>query len=132
MSSNKIVLQFVKFGFVGVFNTLSSTCYYWIFLYLGVNYILATTVAYLLASFIGYLLNNKWVFNNNGLKNSSFIKYYVVYGVSYFLNIGCMYLWVDILNLSKFIAPLLTLLVTVPFNFIFSKIWVFRREGEQR
>lgn len=37
-----------------------------------------------------------------------------------------MYLWVDVLHISKYLAPILTLFVTVPYNYLFSKFWVFK------
>lgn len=121
------LIQFIKFGMVGVFNTLSSTVYYWILLYFHFNYLLATTIAYIIASLIGYLLNNHWVFQSKKVTKTSLFKYYVVYGTSYFLNIFSMFIWVDVLSISKVIAPIFTLFVTVPFNYIFNKIWVFKK-----
>ena len=37
----------------------------------------------------------------------------------------CMYLWVDILNISNTIAPIITLIITVPYNYLLSKFWTF-------
>lgn len=124
------LIQFVKFGIVGAFNTLSSTIYYWILITIGLNYILSTTIAYFLSSIIGFFLNNKWVFKREYKKQSLF-KYYVVYGTSYLLNVLCMYIWIDLLRISEYIAPLLTLFITVPYNFIFNKLWVFCDKREK-
>ena len=120
--------QFFKFGIVGVINTLSAWLFYYPLIYIHVNYIVATTIAFILSSIIGYMLNNKWVFKKNVHDYRSVIKYYLVYGSSYLINIGTMYLWVDVLKISEYIAPILTLLITVPYNFIFSKLWVFAQK----
>jgi len=37
-----------------------------------------------------------------------------------------MYLLVDILKVSELIAPILVLFITVPYNYLFSKFWVFK------
>ena len=120
--------QFFKFGIVGVINTVSSWLFYYPLVFIHVNYIIATTIAYILSSIIGYCLNNKWVFKKKIHDHNSVIKYYVVYGSSYLINVGAMYLWVDVLHISKYLAPILTLLITVPYNFIFSKLWVFTKK----
>lgn len=121
----QLIKQFFKFGIVGCINTFSSWLFYYSFLFLHMNYLVATTIAFILSSIIGFILNNGWVFKKNVYDYRSIIKYYVVYGSSYFINLGCMYLLVDVLGISKLIAPILTLCVTVPYNFLFSRIWVF-------
>jgi putative flippase GtrA len=124
----KLIKQFIKFGIVGCINTFSSWTFYYPLIFVNVDYRIATTIAYILSSIIGYLLNNGWVFKKNIYDSNAVLKYYVVYGSSYIINIGCMYLWVSILNLSTLIAPILTLLITVPYNFIFSRLWVFTKK----
>lgn len=122
----KLITQFFKFGIVGTINTVSSWIFYYSLIFLKVNYLIATTVAYFLSSIIGYILNKTWVFRKKDKSKTSMLKYYVVYISSYFLNMGCMYLFVDILNISDLLAPILVLFITVPYNFIFSRLWVFK------
>ena len=124
----KLLKQFIKFGIVGVINTVSSWAFYYPLIFINVEYKIATTIAYILSSIIGYVLNNGWVFKKNVYDSNSVLRYYIVYGSSFFLNIGCMYLWVDVLHLSTYIAPILTLFITVPYNFIFSRLWVFTKK----
>ena len=124
----KNMKQFFKFGIVGCINTFSSWLFYYPLLFLGINYIVCTTIAYILSSIIGYLLNNKWVFKKNTYDANSVLKYYAVYGSSYLINVLSMKLWVEVLGLSKVIAPILTLFVTIPYNFLFSKVWVFTKK----
>ncbi|MBW9157001.1 GtrA family protein [Clostridium tagluense] len=120
------ILQFIKFGFVGASNTLISFIIYYALVYLNVNYIIANVVGYIISSVWGYILNKKWVFKESTEKTSkSVIKYYIVYGSSFFINILCMYIFVDALNISKIIAPILTIAITVSYNFIFNKVWAF-------
>lgn len=131
MKKEKCILflkQFFKFGIVGCINTFSSWIFYYSLLFLKVNYLVATTIAYILSSIIGFLLNRSWVFENKVYDYKAILKYYVVYGSSYLINIGAMYLWVDVLNLSTLIAPILTLFITVPYNYVFSSLWVFNEK----
>ena len=121
------ILQFIKFGFVGASNTLISFAIYYALVYININYIIANILGYIISSVWGYLLNKRWVFKESKEKTTnSVIKYYIVYGSSFFINILCMYIWVDVLNISKIIAPILTMVITVPYNFIFNKVWAFK------
>ena len=130
----KLIIQFFKFGIVGVINTVSSWIVYYSLLFVNIQYLVATTIAYFTSSIIGYFLNKIWVFKKNKEKkdNSSIVRYYIVYISSYFLNLGCMYLLVDILGISDKIAPILVLFVTVPYNFIFSKLWIFKQKKQNK
>ncbi len=125
----KLFIQFFKFGIIGGINTLISLAIYYGLVFLHINYMIATACGYVISSLIGYTLNKLWVFQaKNQSINKSLVKYYIVYLSSLLLNIGSMYLWVDMLKISKFLAPILTLMITIPYNFLFSKLWVFQTE----
>jgi len=126
--NKQIIIQFIKFGIVGCINTFSSWLFYYPLIFLNFNYKIATTIAYILSSIIGYILNRKWVFENKIYSSNSVLKYYLVYGSSYILNITSMYIFVERINVSQLIAPLLVLFITVPYNFIFNKLWVFTKK----
>jgi len=124
------VLQFIKFGCVGGINTIVSLAIYYVMVYFNLDYIIAIITSYIGSSIIGYLLSRIWVFKAHNTKITySFIKYYMVYGASLVINIVLMYLWIDICDLSKYLAPLLTLCITVPFNYVLSKLWVFKEDN---
>ena len=80
-----------------------------------------------MSSVVGFILNKLWVFQAKGTKTvQETVRYYIVYGCALLINLCMMYLLVDILAISDKLAPLITLCVTVPFNFIMSKLWVFK------
>jgi len=120
------VAQFVRFGLVGLSNTLISLLIYYLLIGLQVNYLLATIAGYVISSLSGYILNKLWVFRDKKKVKTSMFRYYAVYISSLLLNTVLMYLWVDIFGISEQIAPILTLCVTVPYNFVFSKLWTFK------
>lgn len=120
-------MQFIKFGFVGMSNTLISFAIYYGLIYLNVNYMVANAFGYSISSIWGYILNKKWVFNKNMEKTlPSIIKYYTIYGSSFLVNLVCMYIFVEILNISTIVAPILTMVITIPYNFILNKLWAFK------
>ena len=55
------------------------------------------------------------------------MKTYVSYGFTgIVLNNILSYLWIEKLGISKYIAPLFNLVLSVPLNFIINKFWAFR------
>lgn len=132
MEKNKIkpdwkqtLLQFIKFGVVGVFNTCNSLVIYYILLYFRCYYLFANVIAYFVSTFISYFINKHWVFQHKK-ENSRVFQYYVVYISSFVLNNLVLFMLVDLLSISDKLAPLFVLLVTVPYNYILSKLWVFK------
>ncbi len=128
----KKLQQFIKFGITGIVNTLIYTAVYYLLLFLGVSHLIANVVAYLAGSINGYLMSRGWVFKEvKASVQSSVWKYYIVYGSSLLLSEGLIYLFVDILSVSDKIAPLLTLCFTIPYNFLFQKLWAFREKKHE-
>lgn len=138
-AQRKTIVQFIKFGIVGLSNTLISYAIYMICLLLfqnvgifpRINYLIAQIIAFLLSVLWSFYWNNRMVFVlEEGGKRSlwrSLLKTYVSYSFTgLFLNSILLVLWVNILGISEFIAPIINLLVSVPLNFIINKFWTFK------
>ena len=132
-------MQFVKFGIIGLSNTV-------------ISYILNVAVLLILSPFsvswdffagnmVGFLLsvlwsfywNNRFVFTmQEGQRRSvwkALLKTYLAYGFTgIILNNILSWLWITKFGISKFIAPVINLIVSVPLNFIINKLWAFRAE----
>ena len=125
------IRQFLKFGIVGLSNTLIALGVYYSVIGIGAHYQVANIAAFVLSSLSGFFLNRMWVFKaTNHPVVAQIVKYYLVYSSSLFLSIGLSFTWVEILKVSEYLAPLLNLLVTIPFNYIMSKKWAFRTRQE--
>lgn len=132
------LIQFVKFGIVGLSNTVISYLIYVISLVIIQKLELFPRVDYFIAQFLGFVLsvlwsfywNNKYVFRNNeGQRNilQTLLKTYMSYAFTgLLLNSLLSYVWVEIFNWSKMIAPIINLLVSVPLNYIINKFWAFK------
>lgn len=121
-----LFVSVIKFGLVGGLCTVVSLAFYYLFIYCYMNYIVANTLSFLVGTVFGYFLNKSWVFKNRSRSYSSVWKFYVTYISSYLFSTGMLFVWVDQLQISDKIAPLINLCFTIPFNFIMSKIWVFK------
>jgi putative flippase GtrA len=119
--------QFIKFGIVGVSNTLIALAVYYVLIYLGIHYIIANVAAFVLSVCNAYFWNSRFVFSKKkGDGAKPFIKTFVAYGITFILSTGLLFLMVDIFGISEWLAPLLNLCVTIPVNFLLNKFWAFR------
>lgn len=133
------LIQFVKFGLVGLSNTIISYIIYLIVfslmqtlnLFSDFDYLIAQVISYMLSILWSFYLNNKYVFKQqeNHKRNiiRALLKTYISYSFTgIFLNSLLSIFWVEILHLSKVIAPCINLLISIPVNFIINKFWAFR------
>lgn len=120
--------QFIKFGFVGISNTVISLAVYYLLLCFKVNYLIAYTMGFFASVCNAFYWNSKYVFKNKHEKSllKAFIKTFVSYGVSFLLSIVLMSLLVEKFRISSVIAPLLKMVITIPLNFVLNKVWAFK------
>lgn len=125
-----LVVQFIKFGFVGVSNTLISLAVYYICLWVGIHYIIGNALGFVVGTINAYFWNNKFVFKKKKGEirdtRKSVIKVFCSYGFTLGLSTVLLALWVDGLHIPESIAPIINLLVTIPLNFVLNKFWAFR------
>ncbi len=133
---NKFV-QFIKFGIVGVTNTIIFYVINITVLFLFKkhsfewDYMIANIVAFFISVLWSFYWNNKFVFkaeeNESRSVLKTLLKTYMSYGFTgIVLNNVFSYIWIDLLGISKYIAPLINLFITVPINFLLNKLWAFR------
>lgn len=125
-----VFLQFVKFCVVGLSNTVISYGIYTGLVYFSVYYIIANIIAFVISILNSFFWNNKFVFtkNKDEKRNTGkvIVKTFVIYSFTgLVLSNIFLYLLVNIADVSKYVAPLFVLTVTVPLNFILNKLWAF-------
>lgn len=130
------LIQFIKFGLVGVTNTLLSYAIYLLVLFLmkplnvAWDIYVGSILSFLLSVLWSFWLNNRLVFKAEKGSRSvwkSLLKTYVSYGFTGIILANLLlYLWVTVLGVPKTIAPAINLLITVPLNFILNKFWAFK------
>lgn len=127
----KGLMQFVKFGIVGLSNTAVTYLVYILLVSLHCPVMPAYVIGYVIGILNAFYWNNKYVFKEENSRSvlKALIKCFTSYIGSFLLSAALLILWVDVLGISKYIAPLLTLLITIPLNFIMNKFWAFKSES---
>ena len=125
---NDGVIRFIKFGMVGVINTLVNWIIFFILNALGMYYILANIIAYILGTVNSYLWNTLWVFKyKDKASTETTIKFIILNLIGLGLNTGILYVLVDLCNLNKFIGLATTTAIVMIINYIVNKLWVFSK-----
>ena len=105
---------------------------YYILIYLNFNYILAYIIGFIVSVLNAYYWNNKYVFKNNiANQNKKMLKTFLAYGLTFILSNGLLFVQVNYLNISKYLAPIICLLVTIPLNFLMNKFWTFKEKVKE-
>ena len=133
--------QFVKFGLIGVTNTLLGYGIYMLVIWiltpysLSYDYFIGSVLGFIISVLWSFYWNNKLVFNQDSGKRNIFkslLKTYLSYAsTGIVLSNILLYVFVDLMGISKAIAPFINLLITVPLNFVLNKYWAFRKEKKK-
>ncbi|MCD2492228.1 GtrA family protein [Lacrimispora sp. NSJ-141] len=134
------IIQFAKFGIVGVSNTVVSYVIN-ILVLLGLrdlelswDYIAGNVISFLISVLWSFYWNEKYVFilkeGETRSVGKALLKSYISYGFTgIILNNVLSWIWISFLSISKYIAPIINLLASVPINFIVNKMWAFKKSN---
>ena len=123
--------QFVKFCIVGLSSTAVYYILYFLFVYLGAHYIIASVFGFIFSVLNSFFWNNRFVFRNETTQKRNVFNALVKTYISYIftglvLQNALLFLFIEILQISKYIAPFFCVIITVPLNFLFNKKWTFK------
>ncbi len=150
----KNLWQFIKFGLVGVSNTLISELIYVIVVLLKGNYLFASFLGFVISVLNAYYWSNKYVFKEEteGEKRvwwKVLAKTYVAYFWGFLVNALLLVLWIDVIHIAQYMDPLhdllrglgmanpdtevlgnlvaefVNLLLVTPMNFLINKFWAY-------
>jgi putative flippase GtrA len=121
------VAQFVKFGIVGVSNTVLAFAVYTVLLKVfGVWYIAASGIGFAVGAVNGFLLNRRWTFKEHVGDALTPVRWTVVQGCGLLLNLGLVYTFVSDAGLDKLLGQAFATAIVVVLTFFANRAWTFR------
>lgn len=121
-----LVLQFVKFGIVGVSNTLIAFAVYTLLLKVfGVWYVAASGIGFAIGAVNGFLWNRAWTFRGHVGDALTPVRWFVVQSCGLLLDLGLVYLFVDGAGLGKLIGQAVTTVIVTLITFFVNRAWTF-------
>jgi putative flippase GtrA len=125
--SRPIAAQFVKFGIVGISNTLLAFAVYTLLLKVfGVWYLAASAIGFAVGAVNGFLLNRRWTFREHVGDALTPVRWFVVQGCGLLVNLGLVYLFVQEVGLDKLLGQACATAVVVVATFFANRSWTFR------
>jgi len=123
----KVVVQFLKFGIVGVSNTLIAFAVYTILLKgFGVWYILASGIGFVIGAVNGFLLNRRWTFRGHVGDALTPVRWAVVQSCGLACNLALVYVFVHDAGMDKLLGQIPATAIVVVLTFIANRAWTFR------
>ena len=125
--------EVISYLFFGVLTTVVNFVVYFACTDgLHINYLAATAVSWVAAVLFSYVTNRKWVFESKVSGFMPILREMAVFvGCRVFsgvMDMGIMFISVDMIGISDRIAKFVTQVAVVVLNYIFSKIIIFRNK----
>lgn len=120
--------KFVRFLIAGGVNTIFSfICFSILMYFIGIKEI-AVTLNLIIAVFFNYNTSARFVFQRKKINLKQIIKFYVVYFVTYPLNLLHLYITVDLWKWNVYLSQFTTLLYMPLISFLLQRRLVFRED----
>lgn len=121
--------QLVRFGLVGIMNTLVTLATIFILMEVaGLNYLLSNVCGYALGLVNSFIWNKLWTFKSSRPMLKEGAAFLVVFAVCYLVQSGALALMVERLHTPKLLAQVLAMVVYTGLNFAGNKLISFRPE----
>jgi len=125
MSKAKLfVLQGMKFGLVGISNTLIAFICFNSLVYFQVPYLFANFIGYGIGMINSYYWNYRFVFKQK-TSIKTIVKFILGNLIVFIFSSSLLYLFIDVAGLHTQIAYIMSLSITMVINFLLSKFLIF-------
>lgn len=119
--------EIINYVIVGALTTGVSIFSYFVFRFININYIISSIMSWICAVLFAFYTNKKYVFKSIQNKYRELIKFVSARIFTLLIEVLLMYLLVDIIYLNDKIAKILLQFVILILNYLFSKIFVFKK-----
>lgn len=129
--------ELILYVFFGGLTTLVNWAGYWLLAdVFHVPYLWATAIAQVLSILFAYVTNRIWVFESKAKGFSAvfweMVRFFGCRAASFVLDLLCMRIGVGGLHINDMVMKLLSNVIVVIVNYVFSKLIVFRNPKQGR
>jgi putative flippase GtrA len=122
-----VLVQFVKFGIVGVSNTLLTLAIYTLLLKVfGVWYLAASAIGFIAGTVNSFLLNRRWTFRGHVGDAYTPVRWTVVQCAGLGINEGLLFVFAHEARVEKLLAQVLATAIVTVSTFSANRAWTFR------
>lgn len=125
--------EMILYVFFGGLTTLVNIIVFFVMnTLMGIHYLIANAAAWILSVLFAYVTNRRWVFKSKCRGISAVFKEFAMFvGARVMSGAGdmlIMFLCVDVINVPSLVAKILSNVFVVIFNYLFSKLIIFREK----
>ena len=129
--------ELILYVFFGGLTTLVNWGGYWLLADLfHVPYLWATAIAQIVSMLFAYVTNRIWVFESKAKGVAAvfweMVRFFGCRGASFVLDLLCMRVGVGALHINDKVMKLLSNVIVIIVNYVFSKVFVFRKPPEKQ
>lgn len=126
MNQSRIIVRLIRYFFVG----LAATVVEWIGFGLlhsqaGAHYMLATAIAFFFSTFANWAFGRMILFKGSGNIWQEILKIYMVSILGLAMNLGLMYLMVDVACMDEMPAKMLATAIVFAWNFVIRQFFIY-------
>jgi putative flippase GtrA len=119
--------QFIKFAFVGLFNTALTALTIWILLqqFHFSNYF-SNIVGFIIGLTNSFIWNRRWTFESTCSIRETLIKFSITFAICYMVQLVNLYLLLHYTDLEPFICQFISIGIYTLLNFTLNKTYTFK------
>ncbi len=127
MQKKLLLKQAVKFGIVGVGNTLITAFVIWLMLKVcGFSDYISNVTGYGVGVLNSFVWNRCWTFHSAAGWKRSAVRFGIVFGISYLFQLGVLFVLNATLEIDPYYNQLLAMVFYTIANFILNKVYTFK------
>lgn len=127
---NTQTILYVIFGILTTIVNLIS--YYFFSNIMSINYLISNMISWIISVLFAYITNKFYVFNSKDTSKDIIVKEFIKFVncrlTSGIIEMILLFLLVDMLAVNDIISKLVIGVIVVILNFIFSKLFVFKKQ----
>ena len=123
--------EIISYVFFGGLTTVVSWIFYYLPLFLGIDYKISKVISWVAAVVFAFFVNKHWVFLDKDysakalLQGGEFFASRIATGV---VEFGLTVFLVEVAKISDKIVPIPVAVITIILNYVLSKLLVFRKK----
>lgn len=125
----KLIRQIIKYGIVGVSNTLLSLFVIWIMMkVLGYSDIVSNIAGYAAGFLNSFIWNKQWTFRSPDAWLGSALRFGFVFGFCYLLQLGLLVYLDSHLSTDPYYNQVIAMIFYTVVNFLMNKYFTFKEQ----
>lgn len=131
LKEKKLWEIFIYLFFGGLATVVNIVTFAAAYQLLHLSWPISNTISWICSVLFAFVTNKLWVFQSKtetfGALVWEFSKFLFARIISFGMDMACMYLFIDILNTGNLVAKIITQIVVVVANYVFSKVFIFKK-----